>query len=510
MEEIKLPKDIYFYWGNKTMSFFRYLSLYSFKKLNPDWNVTLIVRKNPIIQKVYWEEKPDFLYFKGEDCFNLVYNLNINIKYIEEEYPEIAELNVSENHVSDIILWKILSEKGGIVSDTDILYCKPIDYEKIKDVDVGIISFKGKKNYIPLSFMLGKPNGFFQEMYEKFKKEINPKIWDNSPYLMNSFESIRNKFKNLKILRLPSKLVFPFSETEKEFNDYFKLMFEDCVKIPESIGIHWYGANPNSQMFNNKLTKDNYRNYENTICKIIQRILKEKVSVIVPVYNQKPEYFEETIKSIINQTRKPDEIIIVDDGSEPPLSYVLPDTKGIEFKNIRNKNNIGIGFSRQKGVDEARGDYIAFLSSDDIWDEKFLEIMMREAEKQPNKILYSSNYHMDKDGQIMFKFEIPTFSSHEDFCIASWSAAERNAMFVNFSAVLIPKEVFKKVQFDKDLRYCEDLDFLLRSMKHFEYFLINYPLLRYRAAENLTSRILDKIPEQNKIIRKKCEEYWNG
>lgn len=244
--------------------------------------------------------------------------------------------------------------------------------------------------------------------------------------------------------------------------------------------------------------------------------MKSKISVIIPVYNQKPEYLIEAIESIINQTRKPDEIIIVDDGSDKPitLDIFLPISEGIlpkgTYKILRNEKNMGIGFSRWRGIKEATGEYIAFLSSDDIWDPKFLEVMMKEAEKQPNKILYSSNYHMDKEGKIIFKFEPPSFSSHEDFCIACWGAAERNTMFVNLSAVLIPREVFDKVWFDVNLKYCEDLDFLLRSMKHFEYFLVKQPLLKYRAAENLTSRIMDKIPEQNIMIRKKCREYWKN
>lgn len=275
---MNFPKNIYFYWGNKTMSFLRYMSLYSFKKFNPNWNIILIKRRNSIIPKEYgWEERLDSLYFKGEDCSNLLDDLDITIKYLEEEYPEIAELDIQENHISDVILWKILSEDGGIVSDTDVLFYKPIDYEKIKDVDVGLISFQGypRKDYIPLSFMIGKPNRFFRQMYQKSKNEINTEIWDNSPSLMDSFKQIKNIFNNLNIVRLPSHLVFPFSETKKEPQEYFKMMFEKETKIPkDSIGMHWYGANPNSQRFNNKLTKDNYKNSDNTICKIIQEILK--------------------------------------------------------------------------------------------------------------------------------------------------------------------------------------------------------------------------------------------
>lgn len=235
-----------------------------------------------------------------------------------------------------------------------------------------------------------------------------------------------------------------------------------------------------------------------------------KITVVIPVYNQKPEYFEECIQSVINQTIKPHEIIIVDDGSEPAQNLILPDTKGIEIKFIRNIKNEGIGFSRQAGANAAIGDYIAYLSSDDIWDDRFLEIMIKTAEQHPEKILYSNYYHINKEGEIIDIFNSLTFLDHEDFCIASWECAERNTMFVNFSTVFIPRKVFEKVKFDENLRFCEDLDFLLRSMKHFKYHLINQPLLKYRAVGNLTGRILDKIPKQNEGIRKKCMEYWKN
>ena len=92
---------------------------------------------------------------------------------------------------------------------------------------------------------------------------------------MDSLDLIKIRFSDLNIVRLPSHWVFPFSETKKEPQEYLKLMFERESKIPKnSIGMHWYGANPNSQRFNNKSTKDNYKNSDNTICQIIQEIYK--------------------------------------------------------------------------------------------------------------------------------------------------------------------------------------------------------------------------------------------
>lgn len=227
-----------------------------------------------------------------------------------------------------------------------------------------------------------------------------------------------------------------------------------------------------------------------------------EVSVIIPIYNQKPEYFQEAVESVINQTVKPHEIIIVDDGSDIPIVSQIA-------KVIRNVKNMGIGYSRQRGVEEATGDYIAFLSSDDIWDERFLETMIKTAEENSDKILYSNYYFINEKGEAIGGARVKGYYNHEDFCIACWKNAEKDTMFVNFSTIFIPKKVFEKIQFDITLRFCEDLDFLLRSMKHFQYHFVGDYILKYRAVDNLTSRIFDKIPKQNIKIRKKCMEYWN-
>ncbi len=229
-----------------------------------------------------------------------------------------------------------------------------------------------------------------------------------------------------------------------------------------------------------------------------------KISIIIPVYNQKPEYFKQAVESVINQTRKPDEIIIIDDGSDKPI--IEDFTSSIDIKIIRNEKNMGIGFSRQRGVEEATGDYIAFLSSDDIWDKDFLKIMIEIAIQNLGRILYSNFYDIDEEGKIMRIVNNPSYDNHEDFCISCWNSAHHNAMFVCFSTTFFPKKVFEKVKFKH--KFGEDLHFLLFSMRDFEYKLVPKYLLKYRAVGNLTSRIWDKIGKNNEIIRREAMEYW--
>ncbi len=232
-----------------------------------------------------------------------------------------------------------------------------------------------------------------------------------------------------------------------------------------------------------------------------------KISVIIPVYNTKPEYFKEAVESVINQSVKPDEIIIVDDGSDKPI--IDDFTSSTDIKIIRNEKNKGIGYCRQFGVEEATGDYIAQLSSDDIWDEKYLETMIKIAKQQPNKILYSKYYIINENSEMVGDANVQGYGSHEDFCIACFEDAYRNNMFVNFSTTFFPKEVFKKVKFDKNLIFGEDLDFLLKSMKHFEYYFVPKYLLKYRVGDTTTtSKIRFKIAQNNEMTIKSVKEYW--
>ncbi|MBK8553012.1 MAG: glycosyltransferase family 2 protein [Ignavibacteria bacterium] len=99
------------------------------------------------------------------------------------------------------------------------------------------------------------------------------------------------------------------------------------------------------------------------------------VSVIIPYYNR-IGLLKESINSVIKQTYKPIELILVDDFSAEKFeieSLNIKNTKEFSVKIVRNENNIGPGLSRETGRLVAKGDYLAYLDSDDFWNEGFLE-----------------------------------------------------------------------------------------------------------------------------------------
>ena len=98
----------------------------------------------------------------------------------------------------------------------------------------------------------------------------------------------------------------------------------------------------------------------------------KKVSVIIPMYNAS-NYIIECVNSVINQTYKNLEIILIDDKSKDDTLEKVSSIKDKRIKIIKLKKNSGAAITRNKGIEAATGDYIAFLDSDDFWKEDKIE-----------------------------------------------------------------------------------------------------------------------------------------
>ena len=115
------------------------------------------------------------------------------------------------------------------------------------------------------------------------------------------------------------------------------------------------------------------------------------ISVIMP-YRQKKEYVHNAIKSVMGQTYKKFELIIIfDDEKKDDLNFIKSITKNKKkIKIIINKKNIGAGAARNKGIRKAKGKYIAFIDSDDFWKPNKLEKQIKFIESNKYKFIFSS------------------------------------------------------------------------------------------------------------------------
>ncbi len=119
----------------------------------------------------------------------------------------------------------------------------------------------------------------------------------------------------------------------------------------------------------------------------VRKDSRVKVSVIVPVFNVEI-YLEECLKSLINQTLKEIEIILIDDKSSDNSGEICDRYGELDsrIRVIHNKSNIRQGLSRNKGIEIARGEFIGFVDADDYVDLDFYEKLYHSAKKNNTNI----------------------------------------------------------------------------------------------------------------------------
>jgi hypothetical protein len=280
-----MKKDIYFYWGNETMSYMRYMTLFSFCALNKGWGVYLIKNclQSDRVQDEVIVEKQDKTEYSGPDYSEMVQKLPITII---EFNPNMLDLprdivnSMSDVHIKDLLNWKLLSTCGGIVADMDILFTKSIDESVFEGADVGLICFDGypKKDYIPVSFMYSAgANAFFTKVYNKALTNYDPKVYECFGTMSieeKNISEVKDNFKDLVVAKLHDAIVFPLINFPWQIGINMLYIGNHADKLhKDSAGIHWYGGAPLTQKFNNMLNEENVHIFDNTITIKMREVL---------------------------------------------------------------------------------------------------------------------------------------------------------------------------------------------------------------------------------------------
>ncbi|XDD45033.1 glycosyltransferase family 2 protein [Leptospira sp. WS39.C2] len=124
-----------------------------------------------------------------------------------------------------------------------------------------------------------------------------------------------------------------------------------------------------------------------------------KVSVIMPAYNA-VLYLEESVNSLLNQTFKDWELLLVDDCSKDNTLTIANEIakKDSRIHVVPKEKNSGSADTRNKGIELAKGEYIAFLDADDVWESDFLENMIAYMEKNHSPFSFASYRIIDENG----------------------------------------------------------------------------------------------------------------
>ena len=128
------------------------------------------------------------------------------------------------------------------------------------------------------------------------------------------------------------------------------------------------------------------------------------VSIITPVYNAE-RFLSDTIKSVQNQTYKNWEILLIDDCSKDNSAQIIIEFQKYDnrIKYIKLKKNSGASVSRNEGIRNAKGRFIAFVDSDDIWKPEKLEIQIKYMLKENLGFTFTSYRYMKENGELTNK-----------------------------------------------------------------------------------------------------------
>lgn len=201
-----------------------------------------------------------------------------------------------------------------------------------------------------------------------------------------------------------------------------------------------------------------------------------RVSVVCIVYNSMA-YLPETVSSVLAQTFSDFELIIVDDGS---FDHVAAWVLGLTDPRIRfvSQANQGISRARNTGLRHVRGEYIAFLDGDDLWDASKLERQVERLDAQPEVgLVYTHIELIDSFG----------VSLGRSVCMNVEGNALARVLVSNFigsgSAPMLRKRCFDELgpfHTDPSIAWCDDWEMWVRVAARYDFALIKSPLTRYR------------------------------
>ena len=224
-----------------------------------------------------------------------------------------------------------------------------------------------------------------------------------------------------------------------------------------------------------------------------------KISVIIPTYNRK-KTLARAIQSVINQSLSPFEILIIDDGSNDGTEEWVKEN----FRNIKYiyQNNHGVSSARNIGIENAYGDWVAFLDSDDEWLPNKLFEQVKSIQSNPKIKFFHTNEIWIRNG-----VRVNQMKKHKKYGGYIFEKC-LDICRISPSSVLIQKEVFDNIGvFDESLRVCEDYDLWLRITSKYPVVFLDVPLIyKYGGHADQLSKVNDgiesyRIQSLEKIIK---------
>lgn len=203
------------------------------------------------------------------------------------------------------------------------------------------------------------------------------------------------------------------------------------------------------------------------------------VSVVMPTYNQ-AEFISETLESVLNQTFKDYELIIVNDGSTDNTLQILQKYQEHTQINIINQENRGCSAALNAGIKNARGKYISLISSDDLWCNDKLEKQVELHSKYDHIMMSYTDFDIINENSDVIQKHYKSADTEKPLPL--------RIRYINAFSVMIKRECFQSVGlFDENLKHSNDNDMWFRIGQRYNMSRIPLPLVKYRIWPNRLS-----------------------
>lgn len=233
------------------------------------------------------------------------------------------------------------------------------------------------------------------------------------------------------------------------------------------------------------------------------KVMMPRVSVVIPTYNRQSK-LKRALMSVLNQTFKDFEVIIVDNASSDDTEITVKGVQDLRIVYIRHSANLGGPAARNTGIKMARASLIALLDDDDEWFPEKLTKQVDQFQKASAKtgLIYSSAEIYDELKHHRISVNATDFRGnvYERVLLGTILASV---------TVLIKRECFEKVGFfDETLSSCQDWDMWLRIAHDFEFDYVDEVLARVNMhGEQISNDYAKLIPGRTRMVQKHAEEF---
>ncbi len=202
------------------------------------------------------------------------------------------------------------------------------------------------------------------------------------------------------------------------------------------------------------------------------------ITIITPCYNAQ-QFLKETAESVFTQTYSNFEWIIIDDCSTDNTWDLLTELSNLDprIKLFKNEKNSGVAFSRNRGIENSSGAYIAFLDADDIWFSTKLEQQMDMLLKSDSSFCFTAYKIINENGSYKKTYHIPLTLDFNEML---------NGSVVCLSSTLLNKKAIGDIRFQNIFH--EDYIFFIDLLRKKNAVGLNQPLVAYRKHSNSISK----------------------